>query len=432
MINAKLQSIIDTKSAIGNAINNKGGSITVETPFYEYAPAIENISTGGGAYSTFVAQAQDNSLYTVYNGYDSQTNPTPNLSNNFAFNRWLLNNSATGDVVLSNVVVAVGGTFNGTNIVTNQGNIPFVTNISGNYVSSVGHIRINNAFIYAGGGAGNNDVLRKIHESNLVLNSNTALITSGVLSLFIKDDSIYVGTRSPGTIRKYHESNLAFVGATSNYSTAQVQSISVNNSFIFAGGFGDGFSAGNVAKYHAGNLAFVGNTSGTNAQIYSLVTNNGFVFTDGTTTHTVRKYHESNLVFSANTVGYGGLIRGLAINNSYLYVAGHANTVAKYHEGNLAFVGNTPLANNILLAIKIDNGFIYAGGSNNEVEKYNESTLAFVGRTFNVGAGVSAIQTNNSYLYVGGGGTPIRFQQYQQSGTGLEQFSFYNITQIKE
>jgi hypothetical protein len=44
----KLQTIVDIKEDIKDAINTKGGTLTTETPFADYAPAILNIETGGG------------------------------------------------------------------------------------------------------------------------------------------------------------------------------------------------------------------------------------------------------------------------------------------------------------------------------------------------------------------------------------------------
>jgi len=70
MINAKLQNIIDTKSAIGNAIVNKGGTITGATPFYSYASQIDNISTG----SVLTGDATVNDVLIGKSFYSSDAN----------------------------------------------------------------------------------------------------------------------------------------------------------------------------------------------------------------------------------------------------------------------------------------------------------------------------------------------------------------------
>jgi hypothetical protein len=65
MINTKLQNIIDTKSAIGNAIVNKGGTITSETPFYSYASEIDNITTGDTEKHVYIGEGSLNNVYRI-------------------------------------------------------------------------------------------------------------------------------------------------------------------------------------------------------------------------------------------------------------------------------------------------------------------------------------------------------------------------------
>jgi hypothetical protein len=428
MINAKLQNIIDTKSAIGNAINNKGGSITGETPFYEYAPAIENISTGGGAYSTFVAQAQDNSKYTVYTGYDSQTNPTPNLSNNFAFNRWLLNNSATGDIVLSNVVVANGGTFNGPNSAINEALMPFVSNVSASSPLEV--IKINNGFIFTG--TSGNQTVQKFHESNLTFNINSQNYGGGIYGLAINNSFVYAGGQTNQTVQKFHESNLVRVGNTANYG-GLIRSVITNNGFIYAGGS----TNRTVQKFGESNLTRVGNTSlYDEGDILTMTSNNGFIYVAGGGFNRVFKYHESNLAFAGNSTNYGSLVWSIATNNGFVYTAGQTvGDIKKYHESNLVLVGNTANFGKTIYEINISNGFIYAAGevggfANAQVQKFYESNLAFVGNTANTPGWYLTVGINNGFIYAGGSNQTI--QKFETSGEGFEQLSFYNITNIKE
>ena len=233
MINTKLQSIIDTKSAIGNAINNKGGTITTNTPFFNYAAQIDGISTGTpqtifqasdgskwaltnvvnlvnsagnvtydfnrwqpanngtsdpilnvgtvngnisgnirivqvnqvniAQYGNIVATDTLGGKYVGYNGYDFSTNPTP--SGNVVFNRWILNNSASGTVIFANTTFVNGGTFNGPNSSINQSSIPFVLS-SPNTLSSIQALTSNNGHIFVYDAAQNG--VRKLTESNLV------------------------------------------------------------------------------------------------------------------------------------------------------------------------------------------------------------------------------------------------------------------------
>jgi hypothetical protein len=436
MINTKLQNIIDTKSAIGNAIVNKGGTITSETPFYNYAAQIDSISTGGGAYSTFVAQAQNNAKYTVYNGYDFLTNPTPNLSNNFAFNQWALNNSATGDVILSNVLVANIGTFNGVNSVVNQSIIPFAGNsvVTGAAILS---ITTNNGFIYAGGFSING--VLKYNESTLALVGNTAAYGGDIRSITTNNGFIYVGGDSVDLVRKYNESTLALVGNTSSYGN-DIYSVATNNGFIYVGGhFLTGTNRG-VTKFHEGNLAFVGanlNTSSTANYgniIQTIAINNGFIYAAGNgVAANIRSYNESNLAFINNSANLGGAILSIAINNGFIYAGGATNlTVRKLNESTLAVVGNTASYGGTITSITINNGFIYVGGgTNNTVQKFYESNLAFVGNSNSYGVAINTLKTNNGFIYAGGVGN-ADVKKYYESGVSGDFQDFYNITTIKE
>jgi hypothetical protein len=441
MINTKLQNIIDTKSAIGNAIVNKGGTITSETPFFNYAAQIDGISTGGGAYSTFVAQAQDNSKYTVYNGYDSQSNPTPNLSNNFAFNRWLLNNSATGDVVLSNVVVAVGGIFNGPNATANIFNLAFI-NSTDQLAQDIFAMTLNNNFIYVG--LATNTPIRRYFENNLVFDSSTLAGYGGaIFALTTNNGFIYAGGRNdstPGncTIRKYNELNLALVGNTASYGDTII-TLTTNDGFIYAGGLNNR----TVQKFGEGNLVRVATSANYGGNIRTLTTNNGFIYVGGDVqigggNRGVRKLYESNLVQDSLTVNYGGDITSITTNNGFLYVGGQTNlTVQKFHESNLAFVGNTANYGATIQSITINNGFIYVGGdpslagTNRGVSKYYESNLALVGNTVNYGGTIRTLNTNDGFIYAGGA-TNRRVQRFQEQQFTPDNKTFFNITQIKE
>jgi hypothetical protein len=456
MINTKLQNIIDTKSAIGNAIVNKGGTITSETPFYNYAAQIDNISTGGGAYSTFVAQDQDNAKYTVYTGYDSVTNPTPNLSNNFAFNRWLLNNSATGDIVLTNVVVEIGGTYNGANAAfTNETNLTFVSS-SANLGQEIEQIITNNGFLYTPG-----PTVSKIYESNLVVDLSSNVYGPSVSAIAINNGFLFVGGAVlSGTNRgvtKLYENNLALTGAnlntssTSNFGNA-ILSIVINNGFIYAGGQSVAGGRG-IVKYREDNLSNLGNANLYGTNVFTMATNNGFVYAGGnqgtnaatSVNSTIKRWYEDNLAFVNNTAVYGGVIRSIAINDGFIYVGGQtANVVRKYREDNLALVGNTASYGGGIFSITTNNGFIYVGGSNgagstdtsqSNIRKYYESNLAFVSNTVNYGGVIGAVTTNNGFIYAGGANSTsddIRIKQYREVGLTPDDQPFYNITTIKE
>jgi stage V sporulation protein SpoVS len=441
MINTKLQNIIDTKSAIGNAIVNKGGTITSETPFYNYAAQIDGISTGGGAYSTFVAQDQDNAKYTVYSGFEFFTNPTPNLSNNFAFNQWVLNNSATGDVILQNVItsqIAVA-TFQNNSVGINESYLPFVGNTV-SYGGNILSITTNNGFIYAGGGT--NQTVQKFNEATLEFVGNTNDYGGTISNLAINNGFIYAGGATNFTVQKFNESTLAFVNNTVSYDNT-IRAITTNNGFIYVGGqtlFGTnrGFS-----KFHEGNLVLVGNTINYGGSIGSIAINNGFIYVGGSTADVVRKYNESTLALVGNTATYGNDISAIAINNGFIYVGGQTlvgtnRGVTKYHESNLALVGanliNSSTVNygGPINELVVNNGFIYVGGSTNQrIQKFYEDNLAFVTNTNAYGGNIVSVKTNNGFIYAGGL-TNQTVQKYVEQSNNLVETPIFGITTIKE
>jgi hypothetical protein len=502
MINTKLQNIIDTKSAIGNAIVNKGGTITSETPFFNYAAQIDGISTGTpqtiflasdgskwaltnvvnltnvsnnvthdfnywqpannstsdpilnigtvGAnisgniqlvqvnqvnisqYVNIVATDTDGAKYEGFNGYDSVTNPTP--TGNATFNRWLLNNSATGTVIFANATIVNGGIFNGPNVTFNQSNLAFInnTNIVGGQIESV---TTNNGFIYTSGAS--NNTLQKFYESNLAFVGNTNSLGDIVRSITTNNGFIYAGTFN--NVKKYHESNLVFVGNTNN-SGAIMRSITTNDGFIYAGGDGNATANRDVKKYYESNLAFVGNTAAYGGTIYSITTNNGFIYAGGVTNQRVQKFFESNLSRATETNvsdSYNGSIYAVATNNGFVYAAGGGSrNIKKYYESNLTFVGNTVGYDGDIITITINNGFIYAAGelggyANGLVRKYYESNLVIFSNTVNYGGFIYSITTNNNFIYVGGGSNQT-VQKFQEAQIIPESETFYTATKIKE
>jgi hypothetical protein len=502
MINAKLQSIIDTKSAIGNAIVNKGGTITGETPFFNYAAQIDGISTGTpqtiftasdgskwaltnavnltnvsnnvtsdfnywqpannstsdpilnigtvGAnisgnirlvqvnqvniaqYENIVINDTTGAKYVGYNGIDANTNPTP--TGNTTFNRWLLNNSATGTILFANTTVTNGGTYNGPNSSLNIAEMSFVGNSISYGGGDIISMTTNNGFIYVGGETqtGVNRGVRIFHQSNLVLVGNTVNFGGDIFSVTTNNGFIYVGgasdeTYANGTVRKYHEGNFALNGSTANY-VGRIATHKTNNGFIFAGGT----SSRDIKKYGESNLSFVSNSAGYGGDILTLSISNGFVYIAGNTNQTVRKYHEGNLAFVANTASYGGDIWSITTNNGFIYVGGVGNVISKYYESNLAFVANSVSFGGRILTLSTNNGFIYAGGLTNlTVQKFYEDNLAFVGNTNSYGGSIRSVTTNNGFIYAGGG-TVRNVKKYNEETLTLDTQTFYTATKIKE
>jgi hypothetical protein len=500
MINTKLQSIIDTKSAIGNAIVNKGGTITGETPFFNYAAQIDGISTGTpqtifaasdgskwaltnavnlvndagnvthdfnywqpannstsdpilnigtvGAnisgniqlvpvnqvnisqYVNLVATDTDGAKYEGFNGYDSQTNPTP--TGNTTFNRWLLNNSASGTVIFANATFTTG-IYNGPNVSFDESNLAFLVNSPG-FGGHINVVTTNNGFVYAGGST--NLTVQKFHESNLVRTANSPSYGGIIQGLAANNGFVYAGGLTNLRVQKFHESNLAFNAQTSFTFGGQIEALKINNSFVYVAAAG----AVAISKLHESNLV-VSLNSGTisNASISKFVINNGSIFgTFGFDSFNpgieVKKIDEStlNVVATANATFAG---RGIAVNNGFVYASGtETNTVRKFYESNLAFVGNTASYGGTIISLTTKDGFIYAGGfgNTNRVQKFYESNLAFLANTVSYGfGGIRDIAINNGAIFAGGASSNLvtKFQQYS---VVLDNQTFYTATKIKE
>ena len=501
MINAKLQSIIDTKSAIGNAIVNKGGTITGETPFFNYAAQIDGISSGtpqtifaasdgskwaftnvvnltnvggnithdfnrwqtannstsdpilnGGTvfgnisgnirivqvnqvntsqYGNIVINDTTGAKYVGYNGYDAVTNPTP--TDTATFNRWLLNNSASGTVLFANTTVVSGGTFNSANTVYEPTNMAFIGNTTTPYNLNIYSIITSAGFVYvAGGNTGLSSTVFKYNESNLGYVGDTSTVSySGIIRSISSDGVfIYIGGTSNQTVLKFRESNLQYIGF-SNFYPGAIQSVLAAQGYVFVG---RADTDGSIQRYFAGNLVLSGNFPvNYGGHVWAMSFNSGNLYVGGATNQTLKKYNLFNFAFVGNTVSYGGTIRAVTFNNGFIYVGGETNqTVQKFYDSNLAFVGNTPSYNGIINTLKTNNGFIYVGGASNQtVQKFYESNLTLVANTANYGGEIRSLTTNNGFIYVGGF-TNLRFQKFQEAYIIQDNQTFYTATKIKE
>jgi hypothetical protein len=382
-------------------------------------------------YVNLVATDTAGAKYVGYNGYDSQTNPTP--TGNTTFNRWLLNNSATGTVIFANATIVNGGTYNGPNIIVNQANMPFVSN-GPLYQSNIRAIAFSDNFVFFTGD--DNRRIVRLHESNLVLVNSSSNTQENKNAISINNSFIFATEGQ--TIARYHLNNLAFVNVSASVDGSGTSILTINNGFIFTGRSG-------IRKLHESNLILSAQTT-TNIFISTQVkTNNSFVYSYGQTmlgngaaVAILKKYHESNLVFVGNAAidrAFGGTT--MAINNGFIYTGGADNNqIFKYNESTLALVGNTSGYNHQIDSIFVSNGFIYAGGHGNatngtDVKKYHEGNLVFVGNTGHYGGLIHNIATNNGFIYVGGRTDPT-IKKYNQSSLTPDNQTFYTATKIKE
>jgi stage V sporulation protein SpoVS len=396
------------------------------------------IQSGGSVdYVNYVAQDENGAKYEAFNGYDFLTNPTP--ATNYSFNQWILNNSATGDVILNNTIMT-SSTFNGPDSVLNQSNLAFL-DVAFPYGQTTNSIVTNNGFIYVTGnffGTSSNSI-RKYNETTLEFVGNTVNLSGYGRTLAINDGFIYV-SGSVGGVRKFNELTLDYIGNTVPYGGG-VESIAINDGFIYVGGL----TADVVSKYDESTLAFIGNTATYGNDIRSIAINNGFIYAGGGflagTNRGVAKYNETTLALIGNTVNFStndGVILSIAINDGFIYAGGinGANVVTrinssikKYAESSLVFAGNTPVLGTNVFAVTTNNGFIYA--ATGTVNKFNESTLSFVSNTVSYGATILALAINNGFIYAGGG-TNLSLKKFQEVAAEGDNQTYYTITNVKE
>jgi hypothetical protein len=253
-------------------------------------------------------------------------------------------------------------------------------------------ITTNNGFIYV---VGNLNTVAKYHESNLALVGNTVSFSNTLFTVAVNNGFIYAagGTVVGTVVRKIHESNLVLNINSPDYApggASRIQSVKVNNGFVYAGGYGPGFTAGNISKYHESNLAFVENSASFGGYINSIAIGNGYVYAGGNTILFIKQYHESNLVFVGNTPSVGNNVIGVAQNNGFVYGITAVNQFArKYYENNLALAATTPgLTLGFTSALYVGNGKIYISGngpSGNRVHQHQDfQTLQEIIPLFNI------------------------------------------------
>jgi hypothetical protein len=431
MINAKLQNIIDTKSAIGNAIVNKGGTITSETPFFNYAAQIDGISTGGGAYSTYVVEDITGAKYTAFNGYDALANPNPT---NIKFNQWLLNNSASGDVVITNTIMSPF-IYRGPNSTINISSMP---SLGGGPIGVAGGTGAysNDGFIYLGNPIRKYKVYDEIPSFTALfpLVATSSNYGGTVFSIVGNNGFIYAGGATNQRVQKFHELNLVFVNSSNTYG-GTIQSLAINNGYIYA----SGDTNRTVQKFHESNLAFVGATASYGGDIKSIAINNGFLYVGGygeATNGKVQKFYESNLARENNSVVYsGGYILTLAINNGYVYVGGFgpsfgATNLSKYHADNLAFVGNSVSYDSAIETIKVLDNFVYfAGRTPNTVYKSYESNLTFLANSPSKTQTTTTMLLHNGVFMISNG---AGYNRVAHQNVVSDNSIAYTIKEIKE
>jgi hypothetical protein len=225
-----------------------------------------------------------------------------------------------------------------------------------------------------------------------------------VQTIAVNNGYVFAGSTT-GNLAKFHQGNLAFVA---NVAVGNgINDIAINNSSVFVVS-----STNIVRKYHESNLVLAANSTFAGVQLVDkVVSNNGFIFIadtlEGYNNGTVKKIHESNLVLSATSSNILSGAIGLALNNAFVYAGGDSTFgVRKFHESNLVFSTNSNAYGGLIRNIKVNNAFVYAGGGTNRtVQKFHESNLVFNIASNNYGGDIYQLGINNGYLYVAGATT---------------------------
>jgi hypothetical protein len=366
-------------------------------------------------YVNFVATDTTGAKYEGFNGYDFFNNPTP--TGNTTFNRWLLNNSATGTIIFANVTMTTGN-YAGPNSTINQASLTqrysfstgsFFTGVSeneyafndGNYyhrTSSTLHkirdtgtsfsyisngsvdggittLKVNNGFIIAG----RSGAVLKYHESNFAntgQSGTTRSFTTSRSSL-VKNNLVFIGEDQ---IHIFHESNLSKIGNTPFFENSVGYMDRVNNN-LYASSLGRGF----VHKY-----AFNSYTLTTNlvigGGIFGIKTDSNFVYVLNSTQ--IRKYHESNLTLAANSanITVSGPSRGSGLNiaNGFIFMSYNASGFGfkKFHASNLVEVGGTTAVGQSFIEPQIYGNTVVLFNSSQVLSSWNTSSASPSNQTF--------------------------------------------------
>jgi hypothetical protein len=334
-------------------------------------------SDGSVNYINYVAQDLDGAKYVVYNGYDFITNPTP--GNNFSFNQWILNNSATGNVILNNTIMSIVN-YNGPSTTINESNMSILS-----YTPTISVLKqpiaIGNGFFYVSGGTSNN--ISKYNETSLSFVGNTAGFLNLVRSLLVNNGFIYALGIYPTTnlIRKYNADTLAFVSNSPNINIV-TNHIFINNGFIYV-------SNGSIRKYNEQTLEFVGNSANLNLH-QNLVSLNGNLYVtsqNSLTTINANATRQNYAIYRINEV---------TLENTGATQIGNVLTTTNIANDTVTYSGNQTSGN----VIASGNNLIFVSMTRlNYSETFNDQ---FFITGFQTGAVRIVYPNLVNYVYIGG------------------------------
>jgi hypothetical protein len=225
-------------------------------------------------------------------------------------------------VARSNGKLFLGGQSPNNNITRITEGGSFESN-SVSYGGGIINLATNNGFVFAGGQT--NRTIQKFGESNLTRVGNTNQVTATITALAVNNGFVYVGFEAATSrILKYHEGNLVFHSNSPNIS-GSVYGLQISNNLVYAAVV----ESSTLSVYNEGDLSLFGNVA-VGSLTWTVKLNGDFVYTGS---NKVSKFYASNLAFVANTVNYGGSVYSVTTNNGFIYGGGTSNrTVQKYQE----------------------------------------------------------------------------------------------------
>jgi hypothetical protein len=392
---------------------------------------------GGGVrkYSTWIVQADNGAKYTSYNGFDASTNPTPNL-NNLPFNKWILNNSVSGEVVLNNLVLTSNGSFNNSTVsnqlllnFVRQGSVAALNSGTFNGVTGVSPFSYylpiyNSSRQYPALAA---IPLNLVNQPSFYFYPNGVALRTG-FGTFIKyvpEEAAIYFIADNAELWKGGLAGGTMTAAPALFGSPSIQ-IAYADSFLYSG---------EIRKIRAGNLANVAVLTGQislGGTAYRIAANSNFVYLSR---NRVGSVHANNLVSTGFlTANQPGDIFGLAADNQFVYYSGRYATLTKAWANNLVTVATASSGISDALSITLDNDYLYipSYASGVTIRKYFKSNLTFVGATSDTGGGSQYTNihiTGNSMYGTTYGGS---IYQYNTSGLTLSTINLFTITNAKE
>lgn len=259
-----------------------------------------------------------------------------------------------------------------------KGNLAFVHNFLRNGNPFTGNeIQVDNNFAYMISLQIQGNRIHKFHKNNAAFIQQTSINwNGGGTTLAMDDDFLYTGGNAGNqnsvqrVIRKFHKSNLGFIGNTNSQVTSDKIKVDANFIYSVASGLSQGTG---INKFHKGNLQFV--AVNTSFKPLAIDIDDNFIYVGGSGDYTVRKHHKSNLVLAGNTNSHNDTIFGIAVSNNFIYAGSRNNEpIKKWHAGNLVFVGETVPDASLINAITVADNFIYAVGASTTLRRYQDGT----------------------------------------------------------